>query len=241
MSMLRTDHEPANPSLGDALRAALSRHQQEAGDMRRPHRAEVPMVEGRDPGLAQAFRERDDRGVDHTQGEVAIRLLELACPGEVRGGRGLGQVHPGKQVIEEGQPCMRRQPFRAPVVELGKDQQGDHQVLGRLRQERSTTDMVRIGGVQRRQQWAGIEDEGHSARWHRDWLAREIPSRQAIGGSCDADPGPAPGTQGLGLLLDRLPEHGREGDVTPACLRLERPQALVRRGDRGPSGLHHDA
>jgi hypothetical protein len=49
----------------------------------------------------------------------------------------------------------------APVIELGKDERGDEQILSGVFDQVRTTLVVGVGRIEGCQQWAGIEDQRH--------------------------------------------------------------------------------
>lgn len=124
----------------------------------------MALVERRHLGLAEAFGQRDDAGIDHAQRQVSIPVLKLATTAKVGRGWGLDAIRAAHHIIEEDQPRVGRQAPSAPIIQLGQDECGDDQVLSRIGEERGTPTMVGIGSVERRQQRSGVEDQRHLRR-----------------------------------------------------------------------------
>ena len=113
--------------------------------MRGADGCEVPMVEGGDLGLAQAFARRDDARVNDPQAEIPVLALQLRATAEV-GVRGmLGAVGACRQVCHEGEPHIRGEPLVAPIVELGEHQGGDDEVLAGVEQQRRAGRVIAVG------------------------------------------------------------------------------------------------
>ena len=74
--------------------------------MRGADRPEVPLVDCRDVGSAEAFGDRDHGGVCRAQREVGVLPDEVGHPGEVLSGGGLDdQLATGQGVEERGLDC----------------------------------------------------------------------------------------------------------------------------------------
>ena len=67
-------------------------------------RREVSMVEGGDLRLVQTLGQGYDAGIDDTQRQVAVSILDVPATREIRAGRRLDAVGTGPDVIEEDEP-----------------------------------------------------------------------------------------------------------------------------------------
>ena len=113
------------------------------------HGSKVALVERRDLGLVETLGECHDAGIDDSEREVCVAILQLAATSQVDTGRWLGAIGPGKQIVEEDEPSLRWQPTATPVVELGEDQGRDDQVLVGVHEQPSAALVVRVSGVER--------------------------------------------------------------------------------------------
>jgi hypothetical protein len=124
----------------------------------RAERGEVPVIERRDLLFGETLDERDDARVDDAQGEVAIRVLELAAADQIEAGRRFDAVGALEDVVEEGEPDLARQPLMTPVIELGQDQSRNDEILGGRKEQGGAPVVIRVRLVERREQRPGIEN-----------------------------------------------------------------------------------
>ena len=126
--------------------------------MGRPHRSKVTLIERRDLWLPQALGQCDDAGIDDAEREVGISRLQLAAAGKVGARWRFDAVNPRQQIVQKDEPRLLREPAAAPVVELGKDEGWDHEVLVRIRQQPRAAVVIWISGIERGEQRTGIAD-----------------------------------------------------------------------------------
>ncbi len=128
---------------------------------------EVPVVERHQSVLAKTLHEREHARVNHAQRLLCVLLLQcLATLQIVRRGR-LQPVDAIQQIAQEDHPRLGPQAPVAPVVQLGEHQQWHDQVLAGVAQQLRAALVVGVGGVECRQQRAGVKYQGHRARSSR--------------------------------------------------------------------------
>jgi len=113
-------------------------------------------------GKLRFFQPLDDRqhtGVDDAHPQVGVGGLQSVAALEVSLNRHLDAIGAAEHVLEEGEPDIRREALMAPVIELGEDERGDDQVLACPGDQLGAWRVVGIGGVERRQQRTGVQDQ----------------------------------------------------------------------------------
>ncbi len=219
------------------MRGLLGGKQCKRTDVSRPHRAEMAMVEGCDLGLPQPLGKSHDACVHDAETEVGVGALQLVAASQVVlrwAQRGVGAF---EKVFEKRQPGLGGQALVTPIVELAEHQRGDEQVFAGLGQQGGTASVVGVRGVERRQQDAGVEDEGHLCDRPSHRLARRFGGPATVFGARKPYARAPRLPDRSGLLLDGFGEHGSEALTPPARLRLEGRECFCVRADRG-SAIH---
>lgn len=90
-----------------------------------------------------------------------ILRLKLATPHQIGRCRGLKPIRAGQEIVEKGQPCVDREPLRAPVVKLGQYQRWDDAILELFGHQRGARGMVWIGCIECGQKRPSVEYQRH--------------------------------------------------------------------------------
>ncbi len=115
--------------------------------MRRTDDSEVPVVERGDAPLAEALKQRDDARIDDSQLQIGMATLKRVTALEIGRARSLDAIRANDHVVEERQPDVTVQTLVAPVVELGKHERRDDEILGLGVDERGAWTVIGIGAV----------------------------------------------------------------------------------------------
>jgi hypothetical protein len=219
------------------MRGLLGGKQCKRTDVSRPNGAEMAMVEGCDPGLPQPLGKSHYACVDDAETEIGVGALQLVAASQVVlrwAQRGVGAF---EKVFEKHQPGLGGQALVTPVVELAEHQRGDEQVFAGLGQQGGTAFVVGVRSVKRRQQDAGVKDEGHLRERPSHRLARRFGGAATVFGARKPYSRAPRLPDRSGLLLDGFGEHGSEALSPPARLGLESRERFRVRADRG-STIH---
>ena len=157
------------------------------GDVLRPQRSEVAVVERREFGLTQALDNREDSGVDESD---IVTVADVPNPEVVLGEQVLHPVGSGRHVVEEGEQHSGVQAKVDPVVDLHEHRRRDDARLLALFDQRSAGGMIGVATIERRVQRTRVEDQRHAFG-----VGRSSPARRAVSQCPDA---PTPRLRGTG-------------------------------------------
>lgn len=128
-----------------------------------PHHPEVPSVDGRDVGDAEAFGGGDDRGVYGAERQVAVLGDELDHAERVCRMDRLQHEGAAAEVAEEAGFCLPAQSRLKQVRDLRDDEGGDDERTGVRLQQFEAGSVVRVVGVDVRVERAGVDDQRDGA------------------------------------------------------------------------------
>ena len=124
-----------------------------------PDDAEVPSVDGRDIGDAEAFGGGDDRGVYGAERQVVVPRDELDHAERVCRVDGLKYEGAAAEVAEEAGLCLPAEARRQQVRDFGDDEGGDDERPGVRLQQFEAGGVVRVVGIDVRVERAGVDDQ----------------------------------------------------------------------------------
>jgi hypothetical protein len=128
----------------------------EGWNMPRSNDAEMALVQGPHLGLVQPLGESDDAGINDSERQVAVLVLQLATALQIGQRRGFDGIDAAIDVLEEDQPGVDGQALGTPIVELGQNQGRDDEILRCIGDQAGAALVVRIRRVQGRQQRPGV-------------------------------------------------------------------------------------
>jgi hypothetical protein len=104
-------------------------------------------VDRRDLADAEALRSGDDRGVDRSKWEIAVRRDEFGDAQPISGWHGVDREHACCEVSEESNLRLDAESCREQVGHLGDDQHRDDQRAGVSLEQLEGCVMMRVVGV----------------------------------------------------------------------------------------------
>ena len=159
----------------------LTRPDVEGGDVPRPNDAKVALIERRDLWLVKSFGQRNYACVDQPEVQIAIPVLQLAAAVEINVGWRFHPISAAADIVKKDQPRVNGQSLGAPVVEFCQDQDWHDQIVGCSGDEFRASPVIRIGGIQSRQDRSGVEDQRHLTRGSRHGLRCDFRCPLAVG------------------------------------------------------------
>jgi len=101
--------------------------------------------------------------------------------------------------------------------------------------------MVRVGGVEPREEDARIQDKRHvSARRMGNRIGSDHPCGSTVGGATDSQPGAAPHADGASLLVHSFSQDSIQGDAASGGFSTQGLECLRVSAYRRPCRVHHD-
>lgn len=143
--------------------------------MARTNRAEVPLIERRELGLAETLDDREHPGVDETEVGIGMPLAQLAHASVILGQELFDDVGTCCDVVEEGDQDAGMKPDVDPVVHLHQHWSRNDDGLRCGLYEALAGAVVGVAAVQRRIQGSSIDDQ----RQERG-SGRSSPERRAV-------------------------------------------------------------
>lgn len=163
-----------------------------------PHDAEVPPVDRRDLGLAEAFGRRDDRGVDRSQRKIVVLRHQFNHAERVGRMDRLEHESTLCEVTEEARFGLPAQTRAQEIGDFRHDERWDDQWAGVRLQQLKARRVVRVVRVDVCVQRAGVDDQRDDAD-----SARMISSTRSEMSLRPLRPAAAAPSRRRGLLVPR--------------------------------------